>query len=303
MIVCMKAVKNRWYHFVGGIIIILNFVRHTLLGYRTPRTFSGRDIEKSLEYDFSVIQGWLKGLAQHGEGPEYIRDKVILELGPGPDLGIGLILLAMGARKYVAFDVNPLAGRAPRAFYEALFRRLKEMFRDCDIASLREELRKAYAGEKGRLSYMVDKKFHIAGIGEHPDLVFSQDTFEHFADIEKTFAELNRQSAKRCILIAGIDLKTHTRWIRNKDALNIYRYSEGFWRAFQFSGAPNRLRSFEYKNVLERNGWERIIVEPVAVLDDAYVERVKQTLSASFKHMDSKELKLLKVRICAEKNT
>ncbi len=295
-------VRNGWYHFVGGVFMLLNFVRHSLAGYRTPRTFSiDTDIGKSVAYDFSVVDGWLGGLSRCGKDTGYIRDKIILELGPGPDLGIGLILLAMGAKKYIAFDVNPLAKSAPQAFYEALFRALEEKFKGCDIAFLREELRRAYAGESARLAYIVDKRFDVAGIGEHPELVFSQAAFEHFEDVEKTFAGLSGQVAAGCLLSAEVDLTTHTGWIRDRDPLNIYRYADGFWRACRFSGAPNRVRAFEYKNILEKSGWQNIIVEPLWVLEDNYVERIRPGLSRRFREMDKEELKLLHVRLIGRK--
>ncbi|MFA5362931.1 MAG: hypothetical protein WC335_06805 [Candidatus Omnitrophota bacterium] len=295
-------VKNGWYHFAGGIFIVLNFVRHSVFGYRTPRTFSiDKDIHKSVEYDFSVVEGWVEGLAAFGKGPECIRDKVILELGPGPDLGIGLILLAMGARKYIAFDVNPLAQNAPQVFYDALFRRLEDKFKGCDIPSLREQLSGAYAGRGDRLAYIVDGKFEISRIGEHPDLVFSQAAFEHFEDVEKTFAQLSGQVAGGCILSAEVDLATHTGWIKDRDPLNIYRYGDGFWRWFKFSGAPNRMRVFEYTGILEKNGWQNLIVEPLCVLEDNYLEQVKPALSKRFRELGKEELKLLHVRLTGQK--
>ncbi len=33
-------VKNIRYHLIGAVFIILNYLRHSFFGYKTPRTFS-----------------------------------------------------------------------------------------------------------------------------------------------------------------------------------------------------------------------------------------------------------------------
>ena len=52
---------------------------------------------------------------------------------------------------------------------------------------------------------------------------------------------------ERAHLVAEIDLQTHTRWIRNVDPLNIYRYSGQLYGSFRFSdgdGAPARVHAW-----------------------------------------------------------
>ena len=38
--------------------------------------------------------------------------------------------------------------------------------------------------------------------------------------------------------VSGLCLKTHSRWIRNRDPNNIYRYPDWLYRLFQFRGSP-----------------------------------------------------------------
>ena len=131
-----KDVKNNFYHLVGAAFIILNFIRHNVQGYKTPRPFSVYDVERVVAYDFAVVEKWLKAIKDYSNDSFSIRDKVILELGPGADLGVGLILLAMGAKKYIALDVNDLAFSAPKELYKSLFSRLMDHFPELDHQNL-----------------------------------------------------------------------------------------------------------------------------------------------------------------------
>jgi len=98
--------SNFFCWFSGGIILALNKVKHTIQGYTTPRTFSINDIARSITYDYSVVALWNHFLKEYC-GSEYsIQNKAILELGPGADLGVGLILLSIGAKKYNSLDIN-----------------------------------------------------------------------------------------------------------------------------------------------------------------------------------------------------
>ena len=76
----------------------------------------------------------------------------------------------------------------------------------------------------------MSKDFNIvSAFGESTiDMVFSQAAFEHFDDIESTILQLNKVCKSGATFVAEINLKTHSRWIRDKDPDNIYRYPTGF---------------------------------------------------------------------------
>jgi hypothetical protein len=63
--------------------------------------------------------------------------------------------------------------------------------------------------------------------------------------------------------VAEIDLKTHSRWIRDHDPNNIYRYSNAIYRALWFRGIPNRVRPYEYRAIFEAHGWTNVRITPL----------------------------------------
>lgn len=294
--------KNWHFHFLGGGILILSYIKNILFGYKTPRTFSVYQINRSVDYDFRVAEQWIKYLSAYLKQEDFLKNKVVLELGPGPDLGIGLILLAAGAKKYIALDVNKLATSTPLEIYNKLFERIKKnKYPNCNIDYLEEQLDKCYKREDCAMSYIVDKDFEIAKVKDKIDIVFSQATFEHFANVNKTLRELSNVVKPGGVLVTEIDLKTHSRWIRDRDPLNIYRYSDFFWNLFKFKSSPNRVRSFEYKGILEKNGWFDIEIEPLEILKEKYLHKVKPLLNKKFREIDSSEMGMLSIMLMAKK--
>lgn len=294
-----NSMVNLFYHFAGGVFIFFNYFRHKIFGYRTPRTFSSKDINRVIDYDFNVVHEWLKYFYKNTQ--DSIRDKVIFELGPGPDLGIGLILLAMGAKKYIALDVHPLLSQTSAVFYSRLLNKIKMEFPETDINNLMEELSKCLSNKGERLRHMVDPTFSLLNMQEKVDIVFSQAAFEHFDDVPRVISELGIVLKKGGCLIALIDLKTHTGWIRDKDPLNIYRYSDCYYNIFKFKGSPNRLRSFEYVELIRKNGWSYVIIEPMKTMEESKVKIIKPYLNKRFRNLETNELSFLSVMLLAKR--
>jgi trans-aconitate methyltransferase len=132
------------------------------------------------------------------------------------------------------------------------------------------------------------------------DLVFSQAAFEHFDDIDQTFAQLSETVKSGAVLIAEIDLNTHTRWLRDVDPLNIYRYSDTIYGLLKFRGSPNRLRPNQYKATLEQYGWEDVRIFPLTKVNDNYLSNIKGKLNPRFHKLES-QIGFLSVMLCAKK--
>ncbi|HEX3048542.1 MAG TPA: methyltransferase domain-containing protein, partial [Bacillota bacterium] len=237
---------NTGCHLLGAPILFLNKIKHSIQGYTSPRPFPISEFQRAIKYDDKVVQNWMKYLHQYTGMNSEIKDRTILELGPGADLGIGIILLKKGAQKYNALDVNNLVKSVPDQFYQKLFSYLEDINDDnhgISIDFLRSQLQLTCMGNNDRLNYICNQDFDLSVFtGEEIDFVFSQAAFEHFDNVEQTVSQLSKIVKPGTILIAEVDLKTHTSWIRDLDPLNIYRYSDFIYNLFKFRGSPNRLR-------------------------------------------------------------
>lgn len=296
----MRTPYNTYFLIAAGVIfLLLSKLKYLIHGYATPRDFDLSEVDRAIDYDIGSVNNWLKHLGRYTNKPEYYKDKSVLELGPGSELGTGIYLLSKGCAKYSACDINNLAGNVPNEFYEQFLERLAI----CDKTIL-EELRKLIANlgseHSASLNYYARRDLDIAeAVGRNSiDLVFSQAAFEHFVDVEKTIEQLSMTCRKNAVAVISVDLMTHSRWIRKVDPNNIYRFPSWFYRIFWYPGIPNRVRPWQYRKYFEENGWTNITVEPEIKVsgNQSSYEGVHNTFADTRNRME-----WLSVVICATK--
>jgi hypothetical protein len=163
--------------------------------------------------------------------------KQILEVGPGSDLLTGELLLDSGAATYTAVDAFRLAESTPRARYVVT----------------------AFPG--------------LPDLDGPYDLVVSNATLEHLDDVPSTFARLADLTAPGGIWCHYVDAKTHMRWLKDRDPLNLLRYGDRVYRMMSFPGVPNRLRASDYVDAGRRVEFA-LTVTPGKVADRAYLDRL-----------------------------
>jgi SAM-dependent methyltransferase len=294
------AMRNVFAYAAGVGFLTLAKAKNMLHGYSSPKPFSLSQTDRCVAYDLQVVDEWLQYLRAYSAGGDDLRGKNVLELGPGSDLGVGLYLLAKGAAAYHACDVNDLSQHAPASFYTSLIERIGAVDPSVDTASLKSQIELTRNRSASRLRYVVREDFDlVSAFGRNTmDLVFSQAAFEHFDDVARTVRQLTAVCKSGAMIVAEIDLKTHSRWIRDKDPNNIYRYSDGVYGAFWFRGMPNRMRPYQYRELFERHGWRDVSITPIEQVRDLGGEF---PVHRQFK--DSRnQMSYLSIVLCAKKS-
>ena len=293
--------RNLFYYFVGILFLFLAKAKNIIQGYSTPKPFDMTDTDRCIDYDFRVVDEWLQKFDEYTSGTGSLIDKNVLELGPGTDLGVGLYLLSKGCSRYNACDVNDLMKSTDTAFYKRLFERLDMLDEKIDTDSLSEDLTAIQAGQPSRLNFVVRDDFDIvAAFGESSiDLVFSQAAFEHFDNIPQTVSQLGSACKPGAVIVALIDLQTHSRWIRDQDPNNIYRYSRFVYNLFSFRGVPNRVRPYEYKQAFENAGWTNVSIIPMKNVGQPQNE-IYSGLNKEFSDSEN-QMDYLSIMLCAKK--
>jgi SAM-dependent methyltransferase len=295
----LDPLRNAFMYSAGLLFLALAKAKHTLRGYTSPKPFDLSETDRCVAYDLSVVDHWLAHLKAYAGGDAAVRDKHVLELGVGSDLGVGVYLLAKGVASYNACDAFDLSLRAPESFYRALLGTISARDGSTDARALESQLQAARDGRPSRLKLVVRDDFDLAAAfaAQSIDLVFSQAAFEHFDDVSATIAGLSAVCRPGAIIVAEIDLKTHSRWIRDKDPNNIYRYSNRVYESFWFRGAPNRVRPYQYKTMFERHGWRDVSITPL--------NRVEGSARPAGMHEQfrdaANQLEYLSVMLCARK--
>ncbi|NJN29043.1 MAG: class I SAM-dependent methyltransferase [Synechococcales cyanobacterium RM1_1_8] len=297
------ALEDTFYYAAGIGFLALAKLKHLLNGYSTPKPIPNSDYGQCVDYDITTVDHWLSHLAQYCPAQSSIKGKKILELGPGADLGIALYLLALGAEQYNALDVHNLVERVSPQFYDQLFERLQRQDGlEFSSSELREALEKATSRAGHRLNYVCREDFDIAASFEPGslDLVFSQAAFEHFDDVDRMAQQLGEVVKPGGMLIAEVDLMTHSRWIREKDPNNIYRYNDGLYNLFYFKGIPNRVRPNFYRECLLKHGWKEVLLKPLECLSEPQAGRLSQSWSPKFRGAEH-QMECLTFMLCATK--
>jgi len=267
--------KTSFYFASGLAILLLNKIRYAARGYRDARPFSPAEVKKSVEYDRGVVDIFEEFLSDYCKSKHPFSDKTVLELGPGPDIGVGALLLDKGARKYTAFDVNPLMDSTPTEFY-------LELAKDLELDETKRQLALFEKRKSDRLVYVADPAFNIRKVGEKSvDLVVSMAAFEHFVDPLEALRQLTTVVRDGAVLCAEIDLMTHSRWIREADPNNIYRFPRPLYRLLNYSGIPNRVRPETWERLMAELGWQDIRIIPRLRLDSTKLSHSLRGLSRS----------------------
>lgn len=299
----MSSLRNTCFFAIGIIFLAIAKLKHQWRGYTSSKPFDYLEIQRCIEYNQRVVSQWLTHLREYTANEDPLKGKQVLELGPGSDLGIGLMLLASGCAGYSACDVNSLAAAVPERFYTELFAWLRREDPQTDTAFLRRQLARSQSKQPSQLNYVVQDDFDlVAALGESSiDIVFSQAAFEHFDDVEATVAQLTKVCKPGARLVIEIDLKTHSRWIRSVDPNNIYRYPDSMYSAFYFRGIPNRMRPYQYVCAFERYGWRDIRLVPISRIEPGG-DRTSSYSGMNRQFLDQKnQMDYLSIVICAYK--
>ncbi len=235
-------------------------------------------------------------------------DKDIVEVGPGYDYGSGAVLISLGATSYKAIDRFSLSC-GDRKYYEALLEtlRMDMIMKGLDTARLSEVISGII--EKGSLysnsvfsvvhSSIEDVSLETNGIA---DTIVSQAVLEHVQDINKSFGSMYRILRNNGVMCHEIDFQTHTQILRERDPLNIFRYSKSQWKTqLAFPGCPNRFRPDDFVCAAQLAGFRDISLVPIRSLPDVLAREVKPYLAQPFRSESMSTLPILSAVLLARK--
>lgn len=255
---------------------------------RRPRNSSAFDgsVELLDRYAFQAVRG-LERLV----GP--VRDRSVIEFGPGDHLAAGLSQLAAGASRYTALDrfVPDYASPAAKRWYDGVHAHWAERFPGHPWPDgLRpQDFPEAYPDRVITLAEGVEGPATIRH-RETYDIVTSWQVGEHVSDI-RSFAELTAQLlAPGGVAVHRVDFGPHDCWLRYEDPLTFLRFPPTLWRAMSsHRGSPNRRRHHEFVAALSASGLV-VTCENVATFDLRFA-RVTQ-LHACFRDMPLRSLEV-----------
>ncbi len=284
--------------YVRGLVYLALSKAKYLMSPYTPKPVN--DVEGCIDYDCQVVELWKRHATQRFS--EFaLQDKVVVEVGPGADLGIATILLSLGVRKYYAFDVHDLVANVQSEFYENLVERIASehgLAEEEKEGLIQAAVEYSRTGD-GRINYVCKEPIDFSELEDgEVDIVFSQAALEHLGDTRTTLGALSGKCKSGALFVAEVDLKAHSRWVRDHDPLNIYIYDDFIYRLFSHKASSNRVRPREYAAILEDCGWSDVAIVPIKVADTAYLESIRGSIRHRFR---DEHLSWLSIMLLARK--
>jgi len=196
-------------------------------------------------------------------GEAAVRGRVVVEVGPGDVIPHGLLFLGMGAARYVAIDrfLGDVFAPAALKLYEAVLARAPAGIRD----GLRERglhpaseaaLRRACATGQIVLLREPIESPRLAAL-DPADLIVSSNAVQHFADIDRAFANMARLLRPDGLMMLRVDYGALGCWTEYENPLTFLTVSNGLWRLMGGArGYPNRRRHSQVIAALRRCGLE-----------------------------------------------
>ncbi len=288
----VNPVNQKLLYYTGLAFMLMNKMRRTIKRYSNPRPFSSNDIERNIKYVLNVVDNWEKIAKIYTRKENPFLNASILELGPGPDLGTGFILLSLGAKSYRAIDMFPLALDTPAEFYEGLLDAIA-------TKPLAKRAHKAYSefSQKGFADNFHYQQVQYPTLEQLPlsefDIILSQAVWEHIVDPETALLNLIKSAKKAAIIINEVDLSSHTRFIRDIDPLNLLRFGNSTYDILSFPGTPNRLRGSDYLQLSNKIGLQNTHIVPIKIVNDEYANSIRPVLPATFQKKEPQDLAML----------
>jgi SAM-dependent methyltransferase len=233
---------------------------NTITAYGSTHEFWS--LEKSVSYINLVYREYLE---YAGLGPEALRGKRILEVGPGDNFGVALKFLAAGAAKVVCLDkfYSERNVEQQTRIYHELRKHLSpheaRVFDECikldgDI-ELNEE----------RLQYIYGHGIEEADAILEPrsfDFIVSRAVIHNVYDVDRGFEAMDRLLAPGGYMLHKIDLSDENMFSsRGMHPLTFLTIPERiYFLMASDSGKPNRKLIGDYREQMQKRGYQTKIL-------------------------------------------
>jgi len=223
----------------------------------------------------------------------WLRDKVLLEYGPGDLPGVAMLMVAHGAEKVYCVDRFSLLALSSKnvAAIEALLDRLQpqERLRASECFVEAGNLRSGFAPR--RIEYLI-RENGLSKLDNRVDFVFSRSVLEHVNSLADTLADMELALRSGGSAVHRVDLRSHG--LHRDNPLDFLNWPAWMWNCmFSKKGVPNRWRIDRYRELLGRTGLEVTSLTPTHRADPRDIAEVRPRLARPFRKLSDEELSWL----------
>jgi SAM-dependent methyltransferase len=232
------------------------------------------------------------GVEETGQG-DFLRDKRILEYGPGDVPGVAILMVAHGASQVVCVDRFPMVKLSPKnvQILKLMLERLPAPLRERAGACFRQTNHPESGFIPRSIEYLV-RPSGLSGLGDGVDLVISRAVLEHVNDLPATFRDMYAALKPGGMAVHLVDLRSHG--LHRHNPLDFLCWPTWLWSLmYSAKGVPNRLRVNAYREAVRQSGLELIALKPTALALPEDVQSVRPNLAKPFKELPEVDLSWL----------
>ncbi len=251
-----------------------------------------RDIEETTDFAINNAKYYIGFLPSKELG--YLKDKVVLEIGPGQDFGLQLLLLCLGANKVILVD--KYLGEWRENYHPLVYKRLlvkaEIEFPEVDFSHLKEVIHRG--------SHQIDGlELHHVGLenvnliaSNSVDISFSNACFEHLLHSDAAIKQLARISKVGGLGFHQIDFRDHRDYDRPLEFLTFSKFGFGIILRMSNCCFGNRLRHKDFVDLFTKYGFSFTFKADVFA-DDVYLDEVLERSNSKFQKMSKVEIAIL----------
>lgn len=282
MLFCKAFLTNQVAKFTPKL-----YIKYRQVTGRDEREEDGLQVAK---YFIECFCDYQKHLGLNNEDiKSYLRDKVILEYGPGDILGVALLLYAYGARMVHCADRFPLSKLSDKNIdvYTHLLNSLDGEERQRAEKIFREKGNPASGFNENYVRYIITKN-GLSGEKNKYDLIISRAVLEHVNDLSETILDIKQSMKKNGISLHKVDLKSH----------GLDRYTEFDFLTlptfiynlmYSHKGFPNRWRVDKYKELASISNLYIKDLIPTGRIDEVKLNIIYPNIAKEFRNITPEE--------------
>ena len=227
---------------------------------------------------------------------------VLLELGPGDNIGQGVIFAMTGAKKYYGLDIFRAAQFYNRAHYQAVAALLSTVAPKAIVSNVDSVFR--IDGDKvvfntKKVEYLYPhQSYDIPLPPGSVDYAFSSSVFEHISDPEATINAIFRVLPSGGLTAHHFDMRDHEDFSKPLEFLKLDTQTFKN-RDVPLHRSTNRWRLSDFVAAFKKSGFRVDKVEVTSRL--AVTEEMRQSLHPDFQKYSLEDLAALSAIIVAEK--
>lgn len=242
------------------------------------------DIQENVDFTINNV-GYMLDLLPN-KNADFLTQKTMLEIGPGKDFGIALILADLGLKEVIVLDPFLVEWDETYhpSFYKALLVEAMKKFPITSFTSIQEVL-KNHKHEAAKLTALKIGLENSSDIQDCTiDISISNACFEHFVYPELAVKELARITKKGGIGFHQIDLRDHRNYEKPLDFLTFP--DKLFFKIMKMTDARcgNRLRYNEYNEIFEEAGFS-VTFKPDSFADEVYLNAILKKAQPKYLQM------------------